>query len=67
MVPGRDASRSRAGDVKYIWPITQPVSDFDTQKKRMQSVRKALGWKLIGCELVECYDETEPKQSFKLF
>ena len=46
-----------AGDVRYVWPITQPVTDLDTQKKRMQRIRRELGWLLVGCELVECYDE----------
>jgi hypothetical protein len=46
-----------AGDVRYMWPLTQPISDLDTQKKRMQQLRKDIGWSLIGCELVECYDE----------
>jgi hypothetical protein len=49
--------RSVAGDVKYIWPLTQPVTDFDTQKKRMKQLREDLGWALIGCELLECYDD----------
>lgn len=46
-----------AGDVKYIWPLTQPVTDLDTQKKRMQQIRQTLGWPLIGCELIECYSD----------
>eukprot|EP00892_Ulva_mutabilis_P007509 jgi/Ulvmu1/512/UM001_0520.1 len=49
--------RSIAGDVKYIWPLTQPVTDLDTQKKRMQQIRQTLGWPLIGCELIECYSD----------
>lgn len=43
--------------MKYIWPLTQPVTDLDTQKKRMQQIRQTLGWPLIGCELIECYSD----------
>jgi hypothetical protein len=45
------------GDVKYIWPLQQPVSDLDTQRKRMQRIRQKLQWPLVGCELIECYNE----------
>jgi len=48
--------RSMAGTVKYIWPLQQPLSDLDTQKKRMKRVREELGYRLVGCELIECYD-----------
>jgi hypothetical protein len=47
--------RSMAGSVKYIWPIQQPVGDFDAQRKRLKVVRDELGWQIIGCELLECY------------
>lgn len=47
--------RSMAGGVKYIWPVTQPVGDGGLQKKRLDSIRKGLGWQLVGCELIECY------------
>ena len=47
----------RAGEVKYIFPLQQPVTDLDTQKKRMQRIRADLRWPLVGCELLECYDE----------
>lgn len=46
-----------SGSVKYVWPIQQPISDFGTIKKRMTMVRESLGWKIVGCELVECYAE----------
>ncbi|GIL76278.1 hypothetical protein Vretimale_5857 [Volvox reticuliferus] len=48
--------RSLAGSVKYIWPIQQPLSDFGAQKARLQELREKLGWQVIGCELIECYD-----------
>lgn len=44
-----------AGSVKYIWPIQQPIGDFDAQRKRMEVIRAALGWRVIGCDLLECY------------
>mmetsp|Transcript_22223 Transcript_22223/g.56955 ORF Transcript_22223/g.56955 Transcript_22223/m.56955 type:complete len:228 (+) Transcript_22223:131-814(+) len=48
--------RSLAGTVKYIWPIQQPVTDLDTQTKRIKAIRNELGYRLVGCELIECYD-----------
>eukprot|EP01026_Neomeris_dumetosa_P057597 TRINITY_DN5307_c0_g1_i11.p3 TRINITY_DN5307_c0_g1~~TRINITY_DN5307_c0_g1_i11.p3 ORF type:complete len:252 (-),score=19.65 TRINITY_DN5307_c0_g1_i11:133-795(-) len=47
--------RSMAGSVKYVWPIQQPISDFGVQKKRLDQIRTDLGWKIVGCELLECY------------
>ncbi|GFH07195.1 uncharacterized protein HaLaN_01963 [Haematococcus lacustris] len=47
--------RSMAGSVRYLWPIQQPLTDFDAQRKRLAVLRKALGWSVIGCELKECY------------
>ncbi len=46
-----------AGSVKYVWPIQQPISDFGMQKQRAVQLREQLGWKLVGCELLECYAE----------
>lgn len=51
--------RSQGSATKYIWPIQQPVSDLDAQKKRMiRLLREELRWKLIGgsCDVVECFD-----------
>jgi len=48
--------RSMAGSVKYVWPIQQPVSDLDTQKKRLTRIREELGYRLVGCDLIECYE-----------
>ena len=47
--------RSIAGQVKYIWPIQTPLTDFDAQRKRLGAVREQLRWQLIGCELIECF------------
>jgi hypothetical protein len=44
-----------AGQVKYIWPIQTPLTDFDAQRKRAAAVREQLRWQLIGCELIECF------------
>ena len=49
--------RSIAGDVRYLYPFTTPLPDNDAQPGRMKSLRKELGFKLVGCELVECYEE----------
>jgi hypothetical protein len=51
--------RSQGSATKYVWPIQQPVSDLDAQKKRMtRLLREELRWKLIGgsCDVVECFD-----------
>lgn len=45
------------GGVRYLWPLTQPVSDLDTQRQRMRAIREDLRWPLVGCELVECYED----------
>jgi hypothetical protein len=47
--------RSMAGSVRYVWPIQTPLSDGGAQRKRMQAIRERLGWQVIGCELIECY------------
>lgn len=43
------------GYTKYLYPITQPLGDFGRQKLRLLQIREGLGWKMIGCELIECY------------
>lgn len=50
--------KSQASKTTYIWPIQQPIGDFDAQKKRMARLRQSLGWKLLvgDCDLIECYD-----------
>ncbi|PRW56608.1 Thylakoid lumenal kDa [Chlorella sorokiniana] len=49
--------RSMAAQVKYIWPIQQAVTDFGAQRQRLKEVRRRLGWRLLGCDLLECYEE----------
>jgi hypothetical protein len=49
--------RSMAGKVQYLWPLQTPVSDFGAQRKRMSAIRQRLGWRLMGCELLECYED----------
>ena len=46
-----------AAQVKYIWPIQQAVTDFGAQRKRLKLVRQQLGWRLLGCDLLECFEE----------
>jgi len=43
------------GNVQYLYPFQTPISDGFAQRKRMETIRQALGWKQVGCELVECY------------
>ena len=40
---------------KYLYPLTQPISDGGMQRKRMDAIRAELKYRLSGCELVECY------------
>eukprot|EP00890_Picochlorum_soloecismus_P004929 jgi/Picsp_1/5437/NSC_02796-R1_protein len=48
--------RSQASEVKYVWPIQQPIGDFDAQRKRMIKVKENLGWRAYGdCDVVERY------------
>ena len=48
--------RSMTSEIRYIYPIQQPVSDFGAQEKRLKRIRDELGWRLVGCELIECYE-----------
>ena len=47
--------KSAAGGARFIWPVTEPVSEGGIQRQRAELLREALGWQLVGCELVECY------------
>jgi len=47
--------RAIAGNVRYLYPFQQVISDFGAQKDRMARIRESLGWSIIGCELIECY------------
>jgi hypothetical protein len=36
--------------------VQQPIGDFDAQRKRLGLIRNnLLGWRALGCELIECY------------
>ncbi|KAG1655088.1 hypothetical protein FOA52_004228 [Chlamydomonas sp. UWO 241] len=48
--------RSIGGNVRYLYPFQQVVSDFGAQKERVIRIRDAVGWSIIGCELIECYE-----------
>jgi len=45
------------GNAKYLYPLQTPILDRNAQPKRMAAIRKELGWRLVGCELIECYSE----------
>ena len=47
--------RSAAGGARFIWPVTEPLSEGGAQRQRAEALREALGWQLVGCELAECY------------
>lgn len=36
-------------------PPQQPISDLGTQRKRLVQIREEVGWQVIGCELLECF------------
>mmetsp|Transcript_9559 Transcript_9559/g.24429 ORF Transcript_9559/g.24429 Transcript_9559/m.24429 type:complete len:293 (-) Transcript_9559:383-1261(-) len=59
--------RSIAGQVKYLWPISQPISDFGVQRGRLYTIRRALGWGIVGCEadVAECSQIEAPDLSLK--
>ena len=51
--------RSMAGKIVYVYPFTTPITDFDTQRKRMASLGDTLGWSLPSffdweCKLTSC-------------
>lgn len=47
--------RGVAGNVKYLYPWTTPLTDFKTQERRLEKIRQMVGWQRLGCELIECY------------
>lgn len=40
--------KSQASEVKYVWPIQQPIGDLDAQRKRMVKLKENLGWTMYG-------------------
>ena len=44
-----------AANVKYIWPLQAPLADGGAQRKRLNAVRQELGWQVIGCDYIECF------------
>eukprot|EP00899_Mesostigma_viride_P023427 jgi/Mesvir1/4269/Mv22229-RA.1 len=49
--------RSLARDIKYVYPFQTPVSDLGVQKARLGKIKSSLGWRVTGCELLECYED----------
>lgn len=47
--------RFMAGSIKYIYPVSLPLSDRGAQRKRAAAVRQKLGWRIFGCSEIECY------------
>lgn len=48
---------SMAAEVRWVWPIQQAVTDFGAQRQRLKEVRQRLGWRILGCDLIECFEE----------
>lgn len=51
----RLACTPRLTRVAVVYPFMTPVSDGGLQKSRMSAIRDQLRWRLVGCELQECY------------
>lgn len=47
--------RAISGNIRYLYPWTTPLTDFHAQEKRLEEIRKSVGWQRLGCELIECY------------
>ena len=56
--------RAISGNVRYFYPWTTPLTDFHAQEKRLEEVRKSVGWQRLGCELIECYYNNQSDFSF---
>eukprot|EP00891_Asterochloris_glomerata_P001580 jgi/Astpho2/1580/fgenesh1_pm.00028_%23_3_t len=48
--------RSMATQVKYLWPLQAAIGDGDAQRKRLVRIRESLGWPVIGCNYLECFN-----------
>ena len=48
--------RSMATQVKYLWPLQAAIGDGDAQRKRLVRIRESLGWPVIGCNYIECFN-----------
>jgi len=48
--------RSFERQPKFIYPFQTPIGDLGRQKNRLKALREAIGARVVGCELIECYD-----------
>eukprot|EP00897_Mesotaenium_endlicherianum_P003467 jgi/Mesen1/3148/ME000184S02217 len=49
--------RSMAKVIKYVYPFTTPIGDFDNQRRHLTAIENELEWALPGCDSAGCdYD-----------
>eukprot|EP00898_Chlorokybus_atmophyticus_P007519 jgi/Chlat1/7769/Chrsp66S07241 len=48
--------RSLATKVIFVYPFQTAISDFGEQKKRLTKLRQQLDWRLLGCDVIECFE-----------
>jgi len=48
--------RSLERSPKFIYPFQTPIGDLGRQRTRLEALRQAIGARVVGCELIECYD-----------
>ena len=54
-VPPALATLSISDALLVVYPFMTPVSDGGLQKSRLAQIREQLRWRIVGCELQECY------------
>ena len=54
--PGSLVTYRSTSQVVYLYPLTQPLGDFGQSQRRLNALREELGWSVVGCELIECYE-----------
>ena len=53
--PGAIITYTSRGAVQFLYPLQRPLGDFNMQRRRLEKLRETLGYRLVGCELLECY------------